>query len=303
MPSSPIAPFRHLSPGRSTCARIRLWRSRACAASRASRRRSGHPFFIRPAPRRQGEHSPRAMPNASSCPARRRKVDRAPGSPPSARRPSRQAAAPTDILMFALMTVILGRDGRGGAGEARRLSPLCRSRRRSDPDVGLDRRRFLSSLDPDQVVEHVENDAGRTSAREHHPRRSRIARWTVRQVAEHVAIGGIGPVIVGGAGDSRRRSWKPGSTRPISTASISPSPFGRRLSRCRRSRWCRNCSAEAVTRRNMRRGTLREKLFGAGPRLAAPHPAAGYRWLSGDPADAPRDRRSPEPARPARSAR
>jgi hypothetical protein len=26
-----------------------------------------------------------------------------------------------------------------------------------------------------------------------------------------------------------------------------------------------------------RSGTLREKSFGAGPRLAAPHPAAGYR--------------------------
>jgi hypothetical protein len=27
-------------------------------------------------------------------------------------------------------------------------------------------------------------------------------------------------------------------------------------------------------------GTLREKLFGRGPRLEAPHPAAGYRhWL------------------------
>ena len=25
-------------------------------------------------------------------------------------------------------------------------------------------------------------------------------------------------------------------------------------------------------------GTLREKLFGAGPRLASPHPAAGYRF-------------------------
>ena len=49
-------------------------------------------------------------------------------------------------------------------------------------------------------------------------------------------------------------------------------------------------------------GTLREKLFGAGPRLAPPHPAAGYRWVSGDPADGRSDRRSLEPARPAQSA-
>ncbi|MCP5883073.1 5,10-methylene tetrahydromethanopterin reductase, partial [Klebsiella pneumoniae] len=32
-----------------------------------------------------------------------------------------------------------------------------------------------------------------------------------------------------------------------------------------------------VFKQEYREGTLREKLFGAGPRLAAPHPGAGYR--------------------------
>jgi alkanesulfonate monooxygenase len=32
-----------------------------------------------------------------------------------------------------------------------------------------------------------------------------------------------------------------------------------------------------VYKRDYRQGTLREKLLGAGPRLAAPHPGAGYR--------------------------
>lgn len=33
-----------------------------------------------------------------------------------------------------------------------------------------------------------------------------------------------------------------------------------------------------VFKQEYREGTLREKLFGAGPRLAAPHPGAGYRY-------------------------
>ena len=54
----------------------------------------------------------------------------------------------------------------------------------------------FSRFDPDQVVEHVESDAGRT-ALENITRADPDRRWTVREVAEHVAIGGIGPVIVG----------------------------------------------------------------------------------------------------------
>src|SRR5438270_9805663 len=51
-------------------------------------------------------------------------------------------------------------------------------------------------FDPDQVVEHVENEAGR-SALENITRADPDRRWTVREVAEHVSIGGISPVLVG----------------------------------------------------------------------------------------------------------
>ncbi|HMN85219.1 MAG TPA: 5,10-methylene tetrahydromethanopterin reductase, partial [Bauldia sp.] len=54
----------------------------------------------------------------------------------------------------------------------------------------------FSKLDLDAVVEHVETDAGR-SALENITRADPGRRWTVREVAEHVAIGGIGPVLVG----------------------------------------------------------------------------------------------------------
>src|SRR5262249_56225981 len=48
----------------------------------------------------------------------------------------------------------------------------------------------------DQEVRHVTNDAGR-SAMDNITRADPDRVWTVREVAEHVGIGGIGPVIVG----------------------------------------------------------------------------------------------------------
>jgi len=46
------------------------------------------------------------------------------------------------------------------------------------------------------IIRHVENDAGR-SAMDNITRADPDRVWTVREVAEHVGIGGIGPVIVG----------------------------------------------------------------------------------------------------------
>src|SRR5262249_59760163 len=48
----------------------------------------------------------------------------------------------------------------------------------------------------DREVRHVTNDAGRT-AMDNITRADPDRVWTVREVAQHVGIGGIGPVIVG----------------------------------------------------------------------------------------------------------
>ena len=119
------------------------------------------------------------------------KGDRAAGrcDPRSLRR--RQAAIRKAILMFAMMTVIVAPTD----DEAR--AKLADYRRYADPEgaltlmsgwTGVDFSRF----DPDQVVEHVESEAGRT-ALENITRADPDRRWTVREVAEHVSIGGIGP--------------------------------------------------------------------------------------------------------------
>ena len=54
----------------------------------------------------------------------------------------------------------------------------------------------FSTYDLDQQVRHVENDAGR-SAMDNITRADPDRVWTVREVAQHVGIGGIGPVVVG----------------------------------------------------------------------------------------------------------
>ena len=97
--------------------------------------------------------------------------------------------------MFAMMTVIVAPTDE--AAQAK----LADYRRYADPEgaltlmsgwTGVD----FSKFDPDQIVEHVESEAGRT-ALENITRADPDRRWTVREVAEHVSIGGIGPVIVG----------------------------------------------------------------------------------------------------------
>ena len=54
----------------------------------------------------------------------------------------------------------------------------------------------LSAYALDEPIRYVENDAGR-SAMENITRADPARSWTVRDVAEHVAIGGIGPVLIG----------------------------------------------------------------------------------------------------------
>jgi len=66
----------------------------------------------------------------------------------------------------------------------------------------------FSSLKLDAIVQHVENDAGR-SALENVTRADPNRRWTVQNVATHLGIGGVGPVFSGAPGDvcSELEAW------------------------------------------------------------------------------------------------
>jgi alkanesulfonate monooxygenase len=185
---------------------------------------------------------------------------------------------PAEILMFSMMTIILGRT------EAEAAAKYADYRRHISTEgaltlmsgwTGVD----FSTYDLDQEVRHVQNDAGRT-AMDNITRADPDRVWTVREVAEHVGIGGIGPVVVGTpekVADDIEAWFEQTDVDGLNVAfAVSPGDFED----------IADMLVPELTRRgryksSYRKGTLREKLFGEGrTRLGAPHPATQYRVKS-----------------------
>jgi long-chain alkane monooxygenase len=182
---------------------------------------------------------------------------------------------PSGILMFAMMTVIVAETDE----EAR--AKLADYRRYADPEgaltlmsgwTGVD----FSQFDPDQIVEHVHSEAGRT-ALENITRADADRRWTVREVAEHISIGGISPVIVGSPATvaNQLEDWIAETDLDGFNLAfvVRPETFVDVV----------NLLVPELQRRGRyktayARGSLREKLFGQA-RLNAQHPASAHRWV------------------------
>ena len=182
---------------------------------------------------------------------------------------------PAEILMFSMFTTILGRtDAEAQAKYADYVSHISPEGALTLMSgwTGVD----FSTYDLDQQVRHVQNDAGR-SAMDNITRADPDRVWTVREVAQHVGIGGIGPVVVGTpekVADAIEAWVDQTDVDGLNVAfAISPGDFEDIVDMLvpelvRRGRY-KDAYAE---------GTLREKLFGQGrARLAAPHPAVQYR--------------------------
>jgi long-chain alkane monooxygenase len=181
---------------------------------------------------------------------------------------------PKHVLMFAMMTVIVA------PSDAEAQAKVADYRRYADPEgaltlmsgwTGVD----FSSLDPDHVVQHVESQAGRT-ALENFTRADPDRRWTVREVAEHVSIGGVSPLIVGSpvtVADQLEGWIDETDVDGFNLAFVvRPETFVDAVDLLvpelqRRGRY----------KTAYKRGTLREKLFGRS-RLGKEHPAARHRW-------------------------
>jgi len=182
---------------------------------------------------------------------------------------------PAEILMFSMFTIILGRT------EAEAAAKYADYREHISPEgaltlmsgwTGVD----FSTYDLDQQVRHVQNDAGRT-AMDNITRADPDRVWTVREVAQHVGIGGIGPVMVGTpekVADEIEAWFEQTDVDGLNVPfAVSPGDFED----------IADMLVPELTRRGRykqayRTGTLREKLFGAGrARLTAPHPAVQYR--------------------------
>ena len=185
--------------------------------------------------------------------------------------------AASDVLIFAMMTVIVAES------DTAATALLADYRTYADPQgaltlmsgwTGVD----FAKLDPDQVVEHVENDAGR-SALENITRADPDRRWTVREVAEHVCIGGIGPVVVGSPQTvaDQLESWIDDTDLDgfNLTFAVRPETFEAVVDLLvpelqRRGRYKQAYAA----------GPLRQKLFGHA-RLREPHPGHTARLAAG----------------------
>lgn len=182
---------------------------------------------------------------------------------------------PADILMFNMMTIVLGNT------DAEAAAKYADYRSHISPEgalalmsgwTGID----FSGYELDQQVRHVQNDAGR-SALDNVTRGDPDRVWTVRDVIEHVGIGGAGPVVVGtpeSVADKIEDWFEKTDVDGLNVAfAISPGDFED----------IADMLVPELTRRGRykpeyAKGTLREKLFGAGrARLDAPHPAAAYR--------------------------
>jgi alkanesulfonate monooxygenase len=176
--------------------------------------------------------------------------------------------------MFGMMTVIVApteAEARAKRADYRRYADQEGALTLMSGWTGVD----FARLDPDGIVEHVESEAGRT-ALENITRADPDRRWTVREVAEHVSIGGIGPVLVGSPATvaDELESWIDETDLDgfNLTFVVRPETFENVVDLVvpelqRRGRYKQAYAG----------GSLREKLSGRA-RLDDRHPAAEYRW-------------------------
>ncbi|WP_020181419.1 LLM class flavin-dependent oxidoreductase [Methylopila sp. M107] len=181
---------------------------------------------------------------------------------------------PGDITIFSLATVVTGPTD--AAAEAK----LADYRRYVSPEGALTLMSGWTGVDfstygLDQQVAHVETEAGR-SAMENITRADPDRVWTVREVAEHVGVGGIGPIFVGSPATvaDQLDAWIAATdVDGFNLAyAVAPESFEDIADFLvpelqRRGRYKRAYAP----------GSLREKLGGAGPRVAGTHPAAAFR--------------------------
>jgi alkanesulfonate monooxygenase len=193
----------------------------------------------------------------------------------------RQGAAqhgrkPEDIVVFAMATVIVApTEAEARAKHEDYLQYVDRQGALTLMSgwAGID----LSSYAHDQVVRYIENDAGR-SAMENITRADPSRTWTVGQIADHVAIGGIGPLIVGSA-----PQVADGLEHWIDATGIDGFNLCYAVAPETMTDVVELVVPELQRRERYKRayapGTLRQKLFKGGEaRLAPPHPAAGFRY-------------------------
>ena len=185
-----------------------------------------------------------------------------------------QGREQSSILIFAGMTVIVGRDDKEAE---ERLNDY---RKYIDRDgalalmsgwTGID----FSSYDKNDRVQHIRNDAIHSAID-----RFTIADpdkvWTIGEVAEFVGIGGAGPLIVGSprrvADELEKWMEDTGVDGFNLMYTVMPECMTDFVDLV-----VPELQQRGVYKADYAQGTLREKLLGAGARTSLPHPSAVFR--------------------------
>jgi len=190
------------------------------------------------------------------------------------RRVRRSGRSPSDIAVFAMATVITGRD------EAEAIAKHREYLRYVDHEAalalfsgwtGIDFSKYALS-DP---LRHVQTEAMR-SAIEFFTSADPKRAWTVKELAEHVAIGGRGPVLVGSPAQIADKliDWiEATDIDGFNLAyAVMPETFEDFVDLI-----VPELQRRGAYKQDYRPGSLREKLFDGGARLPKSHPGAKYR--------------------------
>ncbi|HEV3100051.1 MAG TPA: LLM class flavin-dependent oxidoreductase [Candidatus Udaeobacter sp.] len=133
----------------------------------------------------------------------------------------------------------------------------------------------FGKYNPDDRVEYIENDAVQ-SATESLTTSDPDKIWTVREVANWVGIGGLGPVVVGSPSQvaDALQGWaeETGVDGFNLAYAVTHETFRDFVDLV-----VPELQRRGVYKKEYRPGTLREKLFGQGARLSEEHPGAAYR--------------------------
>ena len=191
------------------------------------------------------------------------------------RRAAEAGRDPRDLVIFTMMTVITDtttkaaqdkyQDYLGYVSEEGALALMSGW-------TGLD----FGAMAPDEVVRFNDKANSMTSALEAFTTADPDRQWTVREIARHAAIGGRGPVVIGSAQDVAEElgAWmEETDVDGFNLAyALTPGTFADMADLV-----VPELQARGLYKHDYAPGTLREKLFGRGPRLPANHPAAAVR--------------------------
>lgn len=190
------------------------------------------------------------------------------------RRAEEAGRNPRSILIFNLQTVIVGETDAAAQAKWKEYQNYVSyegALALVSGWTGID----FGQYQPDQVLKYLHTNAIQ-SAVETFSTADPDRQWTVKALADWVGIGGFGPLIIGSAATvaDELQSW-------VEDTDVDGFNLAYALTHETFEDVVELLIPElqkrGVYKKAYAEGTLREKLFNAGPQLTAPHPGVGYR--------------------------